>query len=153
MIFNKSISEGKVPDDWKCANITPVFKKGPKGKPGNYRPISLTSILCKVFESFMKDLLLNHLISNNILRLSQHGFLPGKSTTTNLIEYLDALTQHLDYGNAVDVIYLDFAKAFDKVPHKRLLVKLDAIGVGGNVLSWIDDWLTGRVQRVVRNSE
>ena len=70
MIFNKSIAEGKAPADWRCAHITPVFKKGSKRSPGNYRPISLTSILCKVFESFIKDLLLDHLISNNLLRLS-----------------------------------------------------------------------------------
>ena len=153
MIFNKSIAEGKAPSDWKCANVTSIFKKGSKCNPGNYRPISLTSILCKVFESFMKDLLIEHLLSNNILRLSQHGFLAGRSTVTNLIEYLDALTKHLDSGHAVDVIYLDFAKAFDKVPHRRLLVKLEAIGVSGNFLSWIEDWLTDRVQRVVLNGK
>ena len=83
----------------------------------------------------MKDLLLDHLLSNNILRLSQHGFLPGKSCVTNLIEYLEALLKQLDNGHAVDVIYLDFAKAFDKVPHQRLLVKLKAIGVSGMFLS------------------
>ena len=153
MIFMKSISEGKAPRDWKCANVTPVFKKGSKSAPGNYRPISLTSILCKVFESFMKELLLDHLISNNLLKLSQHGFLPGRSTVTNLIEYLEALIQHLDHGRAVDVIYLDFAKAFDKVPHKRLLVKLSALGVSGMFLAWIEDWLTDRVQRVVLNGQ
>ena len=153
MIFNKSIAEGKAPPDWKCANITSIFKKGSKGDPGNYRPISLTSIVCKVFESFMKDLLLDHLLSNSILRLSQHGFLPGKSCVTNLIEYLEALLKQLDNGHAVDVIYLDFAKAFDKVPHQRLLVKLKAIGVSGMFLSWIEDWLTDRVQRVVLNGK
>ena len=153
IIFNKSIHEGKSPTDWKCADITPVFKKGSKGDAGNYRPISLTSILCKVFESFMKEILLTHLLSNNLLRSSQHGFLPGKSTTTNLIEYLDILTQHIDCGKPVDVIYLDFAKAFDKVPHKRLLVKLKALGVAGKFLSWIGDWLSDRKQRVVLNGQ
>ena len=153
MIFNKSINEGKAPADWKCANITPVFKKGSKRDPGNYRPISLTSILCKVFESFMKELLLDHLLSHNLLKTSQHGFLPSKSTVTNLIEYLDVLTQHLDQGKVVDVIYLDFAKAFDKVPHQRLMAKLKALGVSGNFLSWIGDWLSDRKQRVVLNGE
>ena len=153
LIYDKSLHERTVSSSWKSAHVCPVFKKGSKGDVGNYRPISLTSIICKLMESILKDAILQHLLENNLLCSSQHGFLPGRSCLTNLLEYLELLTKLVDKGLPVDVIYLDFAKAFDKVPHQRLLAKLRAVGISGNILDWICDWLSGRRQRVVLNGE
>jgi hypothetical protein len=151
IIFSRSLEEGEVPMDWRTANVTPIFKKGVKADPGNYRPVSLTSVCCKVLESIIRDDLMEHLLRNNLMRESQHGFMARKSCTTNLLEFLETLTRTVDEGNAMDVIFLDFAKAFDKVPHRRLLAQLEAHGVKGKVLRWIGAWLSGRKQRVVLN--
>ena len=91
---------------------------------------------------------MKHLERENLIKQSQHGFVKGKSCTTNMIEFMEKLTKIVDGGSNADVFYLDFSKAFDKVPHERLLIKLKAKGVGGNLLGWIRDWLTGRTQRV-----
>jgi hypothetical protein len=152
-IFRKSVSTGEVPDEWKKANVTPIFKKGTKKDPGNYRPVSLTSVCCKMLESILRDALMDHLTCNNLLKASQHGFMPGKSCTTNLLEFFEKTTQAIDAGLPFDVIFLDFAKAFDKVPRERLLEKLRAHGVQGRALNWIRNWLTGRKQRVVLNGK
>ena len=123
-IFNLSLKEGNVPEDWKCANVTPLFKKGSKSSPGNYRPVSLTSVICKVMESLLKDFIVSHLNSYSLINDTQHGFMSRKSCLTNLLEYLEKLTDLIDQGHAVDVIYFDFAKAFDKVAHQRLSLVL-----------------------------
>jgi hypothetical protein len=112
---------GGVPEDWKSANVTPIFKKGAKSEPGNYRPVSLTSICCKLLESILRDVLMDHLERNKLINQSQHGFMPKKSCGTNLLEFLETVTREVDEGRPVDVIFLDFAKAFDKVPKERLL--------------------------------
>ena len=106
----------------------------------NYRPVSLTSIPCKVFESILKDNIMQHLKENNLIKESQHGFMPGKSCTTNLIVFMDKLTEIIDRGKPADIFYLDFAKAFDKVPRARLLQKMRTKGISGQVLSWVEDW-------------
>ncbi len=116
IIFRRSLDEGEVPEDWKTANVTPIFKKGTKSDPGNYRPVSLTSVCCKMLKSIIRDDLMEHLLRNDLLRPSQHGFMPKKSCTTNLLEFLEKLTKTLDEGEAMDIVFLDFAKAFDKVP-------------------------------------
>jgi hypothetical protein len=152
-IFNKSLDEGTVPDDWKKANVTPIFKKGTKGDPGNYRPVSLTSVPCRTMESCLRDVIVDHLVTNALIKDSQHGFRKRRSCTTNLLEFLERLTVEQDQGNNMDVVYLDFSKAFDKVPHRRLLEKLRAHSVDGKVLNWIEAWLTGRTQRTVLNGE
>jgi retron-type reverse transcriptase len=100
-------------------------------------------------ESIIKDDILVHLKRNRIITKSQHGFTAGRSCTTNLLEFMEVVTKEADAGKAVDIVYLDFAKAFDKVPHKRLIAKLSAAGIRGSVLSWISDWLTDRKQKVV----
>ena len=153
IVYQKCLDECSVPDDWKLANITPVFKKGSKGTPGNYRPISLTSVLCKVMESVIKDAIIAHIVDNALLNSSQHGFMMGRSCLTNLLEFLEELTKMVDQGHSVDVVYLDFAKAFDKVPHQRLALKCKAHGISGDVLAWISEWLSERKQRVVLNSQ
>ena len=153
MIYNASFQEGLVPQDWRIANVTPIFKKGSKSDAGNYRPVSLTSVICKVMESILKDALMNHITTNHILNDSQHGFMSGKSCLTNLLEYLETLTKLIDEGHSVDVVYLDFSKAFDKVPHARLASKLKSSGIDGQFLQWIVQWLNGRQQRVVLNGK
>ncbi len=149
IIFESTLKEKKCPSKWKEANVVAIYKKGPKGNPENYRPVSLTSIVCKIFESIVKDALNSHLERNKLISDSQHGFMKGWSCTTNLVEFFDKVTESVDRGEAVDIFYLDFAKAFDKVPRERLLEKLRAKGVDGEVLAWLRDWLTDRKQRVV----
>ena len=148
-----SLQLKQVPSNWKYANVTPIFKKGDKSDPVNYRPISLTSQICKVFESIIRDNIVNHLNKHTLLLQSQHGFTKGKSCLTNLLLFLEDITKAIDEGKPLDVIYLDFSKAFDKVPHQRLLLKIKAHGVYGNVADWIGEWLHDRKQTVVLNSE
>ena len=115
IIFNKSLDEGVVPADWRTAHIIPVFKKGSRSKVGNYRPISLTSVIGKVLEKLIRDHITEHLDKHNLIANTQHGFRKGKSyttMTTNLIEYLEVITKLIDEGTPVDVVYLDLAKAF-----------------------------------------
>ena len=152
-IFNKSLQEGTVPDDWKCANVTPIHKKGTKSDPGNYRPVSLTSVPCRTMEACIKDEIVDHLVTNSLISDSQHGFMKKKSCTTNLLHFLEKVTAEQDRGNPVDIVYLDFSKAFDKVPHRRLIEKFKAHGITGKVLEWIEAWLSGRTQRTVLNGE
>jgi hypothetical protein len=152
-LFNISLQTGTLPDQWKQANVTPIFKKGSKSQPSNYRPISLTSIVCKMLESLIRDKLVNHLEENGILRDTQHGFRNRRSCLTNLLDFLHDILNKYDENKAVDVIYLDFQKAFDKVPHKRLIIKLKAHGIRGDVLRWIENWLKNRKQRVVINGK
>ena len=152
-VFKLSLGTGKVPQDWKHARVTPIFKKGPKGDPDNYRPVSLTSVPCWILESIIKDDMMEHLQTNKLLKDSQHGFLKGKSCTTNLTVFMDKITRVLDEGKCADIFYLDFAKAFDKVPHQRLLEKMKSKGIKGNVYNWISEWLTGRTQAVRVNEE
>jgi hypothetical protein len=149
IIFQKSLDEGVVPQDWKEANVTPIFKKGAKSVPGNYRPVSLTSVSCKVMEALLKDEITDHLELNSLLNKSQHGFMKHRSCATNLLEFLEKATTVVDSGKGFDIIYLDFAKAFDKVPRRRLLNKVKAHGIRGPILNWIEAWLSGRRQRVV----
>ena len=131
--------------------MTPIYKKGNRGKAANYRPVSLTSQICKVIESIIRDAIVQHLEHNNLIYNSQHGFRSGRSCLSNLLTFLDKLTECWDRGENVDVIYTDFAKAFDKVPHQRLLTKLKSHGIGGKVLNWISSWLGNRAQRVCMN--
>ena len=119
-------------------------KKGDKENPGNYRLISLTSQVCKIFESMLRDSIVGHLKENKLIYDSQHGFMKNRSSLTNLLQFLETVTDYIDKGYPVDVIYLDFQKAFDKVSHRRLIHKLTAHGIGGKVLNWIRDWLSGR---------
>ena len=142
-----------MPQDWRNGNIPPIFKKGSKKEPGNYRPISLTSIPCKVMESIIKDQVVDHLVNNSLLNKSQNGFMKHKSCATNLLEFMEKITLESDNNIPMDIIYLDFSEAFDKVPKHRLIQKLKSHGIEGNVLSWINNWLTGRRQRVIINGE
>jgi Reverse transcriptase (RNA-dependent DNA polymerase)/Endonuclease-reverse transcriptase len=152
-IFNKSLQTGDVPEDWREANVTPIFKKGTRTAAGNYRPVSLTSVCCKILESVIKDRIMEHLRKHKLIRNSQHGFLPGRSCATNLLSFFEKVTSEVDSGHAFDAIFLDFAKAFDKVPTERLLKKVKAHGIRGQLLNWIENWLKNRRQRVVLAGE
>ena len=154
VIFEKSLDTGIVPSQWKTANITPIFKNsGSKSDSSKYRPVSLTCVGGKIMESLLKDMIVEHLQTNNLINPSQHGFMPHKSCTTNLLEFLEIVTKLFDEGKSVDLMYLDFSKAFDKVPRKRLILKIKAHGIKGKLLAWIDSWLSDRKQRVVLNGE
>jgi len=151
LLFRKSLDEGIVPVDWRRANVSPLHKSGSRSLAGNYRPVSLTSQICKVFESMLRDEMMSHLERFQMLVDSQHGFRKGKSCMTNLLSLLEKVTKCLDDGECVDIIFLDFAKAFDKVPHCRLLQKLESHGISGKLKRWISAWLNGRYQRTCIN--
>ncbi|KAK4811295.1 hypothetical protein QYF61_023347 [Mycteria americana] len=136
IIYQQSWLTGEVPDNWRLANVTPIYKKGRKEDPGNYRPVSLTSVPGKIMERFILSALNRHVQANQGIRPSQHGFRKGRSCLTNLISSYDKVTRLVDEGKAVDVIYLDFSKAFGTVSHSILLEKLAAHGLGGCTLRW-----------------
>ena len=147
-LFNKSFEEGKIPKDWKCADVVAIFKKGSRSEPGNYRPVSLTCISCKVLESIIRDQIVLHMTQYNLYADSQHGFRNRRSCMSQLLEVMEDFTKMLDEKSPIDVIYLDFKKAFDSVPHERLLAKLKAYGINGQIQNWIRDFLSGRIQKV-----
>ncbi|KAK3108052.1 hypothetical protein FSP39_000221 [Pinctada imbricata] len=148
-----SLDQSVIPAQWKQANISAIHKKGNKDTPSNYRPISLTSLACKTMEKLLRDQLVKHMNSNKLFTEHQHGFRSGYSCATQLIGVLDNWTSNLDNKIDTDVVYLDFQKAFDTVPHKRLLTKLNAYGIRGKVFNWIKEFLTNRKQRVVLNGQ
>ena len=117
----------------------------------NYRPISLTSKIGKILESIIKNNIASHLEKSSLIRDSQHGFRKGRSCLTNLLDFIETVTQYLDDGQPIDLVYLDFAKAFDKVPFARLFKKLELHGIRGQTLDWIKQWLNNRRQRVSVN--
>ena len=149
LIFVKSLEEGQLPEQWKRASVVPIFKAGSKKSPNNYRPVSLTSQVCKVLERIIKKHVTKHLLDNNLITDEQHGFVPRKSCLTNLLESLEDWTHVLDDKESLDIIYCDFKKAFDSVPHQRLLKKISAYGIRGQILNWIRDFLADRKQEVV----
>ena len=148
ILFNLSFNTGKIPDEWKLANIIPVHKKGDKSLVENYRPISLTCLIMKVFERSIRDELLN--VCRDSIHSSQHGFLPGKSCTTQLIPFVDNLALGLNNQIRTDIVYFDFAKAFDSVNHDIILHKLKfKFNVDGVMLKFLIEYLKGRKQKVV----
>ncbi|CAM4685396.1 unnamed protein product [Lepidochelys kempii] len=153
MVCNLSFKSATVPNDWKIDNVTPIFKKGSRSDPSNYRPVSLTSILGKLVATMIKNKIVRHVEEHKLLHKSQHGFCKGKSCLTNLLEFFEAVNKHVDKGDPVDIVYLDFQKGFDRVPHPRLLCKLSCHGIRGKILSWIENWLKDRERRVGINSK
>ncbi|MCG8032702.1 MAG: reverse transcriptase domain-containing protein [Candidatus Thiodiazotropha taylori] len=149
VIFTKSLDEGSLPSDWLKANVSPIFKKGDKSSPANYRPISLTCILCKILEHIMTSNLVKHLDGNQILYDLQHGFRAKRSCETQLTMLIEELHRNIQDGRQTDIILLDFSKAFDKVSHEKLIYKLHGYGVRGRNLRWIKSFLNGRSQTVV----
>ena len=149
ILFNQSIGEGDIPREWKEANVVPIHKKGDREDPGNYRPVSLTSVICKVLEALIRDHLLDHLLVNKLISKCQYGFMAGRNSQTNLLDCKEDWGEALDAGLGVDVIYLDLRKAFDTVPHQRLCRKMEQLGVKGSLLTWIGGFLSGRTQKVM----
>jgi hypothetical protein len=153
IIFRKSLDKGEIPRDWKKARVVSIYKKGSKSDPNNYRPVSLTSVPCKLLESIIKDSVMDHLLTQELIKDTQHRFMPGRSCASNLAIFLDMATKVIDEGKSADIFYLDFAKAFDKVPHQRLMIKVRAKGIDGKVGRWLEEWLKDRTQTVVVNGE
>ena len=149
IIFQRSLDTGVVPSDWKTANVVPIFKKGDRSKPANYRPVSLTSVVSKMLEHIVVSNVMKHLDSNNILNENQHGFRQKRSCESQLLLTTDDIAKHLDGSEQVDMAILDFSKAFDKVSHQRLSSKLDFYGIRDDTKRWIDYFLSGRSQKVV----
>ncbi len=147
-IFTRSFSTGRVPSAWKLSDIVPVPKKPGANRPGDFRPISMTSILCRTFERLIRDPIVNHLETNHLISPYQHGFRRHRSTTTQLLECVHSWASLIECKIPVDVIYMDVAKAFDTVVHSKLITKLAAYGIDGLLLAWIADFLQSRQQRV-----
>ena len=148
-LYNKSLEEGTVPAEWRHALVTPVYKKGDKHSPSNYRPVSLTVVCCKLLEHIVCNHVLTHLEENNLLTTLQHGFGRGHSCGTQLLLTYNDHIRSFDKTLQTDMAILDFSRAFDNVPHRRLISKLTSYGVKGQVLTWIDSFLSDRKMTVV----
>ena len=144
-LYQQTLQQGDIPQDWRNANVIPIYKKGDRTQASNYRPVSLTSISCKIMEHIIASQVMDHLDSQNILHPNQHGFRANRSCETQLLMTVDDLSKTINnhqHGH-VDMAILDFAKAFDKVPHQRLLAKLDHYGINSQ------SFLGNRKQQVI----
>ena len=153
VIFNKSLHSDEVPEDWRKANVAPIFKKGERYNAENYRPISLTCIASKIMEHIVTKHIMKHLECNNILYKPQHGFTAKRSTETQLLSFVQDLYKNLRDNKQTDVIVMDFSKAFHKVPNKTLIRKLREYGINSSINQWIESFLHQRQQRVVCKGE
>ena len=151
MIFEESLKSAEVPQDWLKAIIAVIYKKGKKSLAGNYRPVSLTCILCKCMEKLIRDHIIDHMKRNKLFSKFQYGFLAGRSVTLQLLYAMDKWTEALDKGEETDCIYTDFMKAFDRVPHKRLISKMKSYGISEEICGWVEAFLNNRMQQVVIN--
>ena len=149
IIWSESLKSGMIPGTLKTAKVVPSFKSGNHGDPSNYRPVSLTSHIIKLFEKVIRTQVIDFLETNNLLNSGQHGFRSGRSCLTQLIDHYDFIMSQMELGKNVDVIYLDFAKAFDKVDFKILLTKLNKLGISGDIYKWIKSFISDREQFVV----
>eukprot|EP00794_Sanderia_malayensis_P006479 gene6479-7218_t len=155
-IFIKSLESGIVPQAWRNANVVPVYKgKGSKQVAANYRPVSLTSVCCKTLEHIIFKHIMNHCDKEQIIVDEQHGFRSKRSCETQLITALEDIARKRNMGSNVDILILDFSKAFDTVPHGRLMSKLDHYGIkrSTDIGRWISAWLWDRNQQVVVDGE
>ena len=149
ILFQHSLDNGEIPQDWRDANVSPLFKNGSRLLCSNYRPVSLTSQVVKILERCILDHINLTLARNNFIQSCQHGFQAGSSCVTQLLKSLEDWTTNLDEGKGTDIIYMDLAKAFDRVPHKRLQQKIMDAGIQGTVAKWIQHFLNDRRQKVV----
>ena len=152
-LFSSSLQSGEVPCDWRRAHVTAIFKKGNRSDPGNYRPVSLTCIVCKLLESFVRDSIDEHMESNKLYSDSQHGFRRGRSCQTQLLETITDIAKMKDSNESFDIIYLDFRKAFDSVPYERIISKLNACRINPTLTRSIKSFLSHRSQIVIVNSQ
>eukprot|EP00061_Rhincodon_typus_P002622 g18031.t1 len=119
----------EVPEDWRIADFVPLLKKGSTDNPGNYRSVSLTSMVGKLLEKILRDKIYVHLEANGLISDRQHGFVLGRSYLHNLIELYEEVMRVIDEGKAINAVYMDFSKVFDKVPHGRLVQKVKSYGI------------------------
>ena len=152
-IFRQSYDQGVLPEDWRRANIASIFKKGSKSDPANYRPVSLTCVCCKLMEHILDSQLMKHLSTNSIITDYQHAFRSNRSCETQLIATIHDLAEAHNDNKTCDIAILDFSKAFDVVPHRRLLQKLNYYGIRNKTVKWIESFLTNRHQRTVVNGK
>ena len=150
-LFNISIRLGELPEEWKIARVTPIPKSHDHSVPGNYRPISLLSVLSKLLEMHIRNLLIDHLKNHYPLSAHQWGFTQGKSTTGALLDTTDQWHRQLDLGLDICCVFFDYSKAFDSVPHRPLLQKLKNCNVHPHILRWITHYLCKRSQYVCVN--
>ena len=150
-IFNQSVRMSALPDDWRKADVVPIYKKGKKTQASNYRPVSLTCVVCKLLEHIIVSHIHSHLEKYDILSDLQHGFRSRRSCETQLLyTHYDLIqAKNRTPTEQVDLIILDMSKAFDKVSHPRLLAKCKAIGITGSTLAWIGSFLQNRSQGVL----
>ena len=148
IIFERPWRTRGVPEDSRKARAAPAFKKGKKEDPGDYRPVSLTSIPGKVMEQLMPVVISKHMEEKEVIGKSQHRFTKGKSCLTNLMAFCDGMTGWVDKGRAVDVVYLNLSKALDTVSHNILIGKLRLCGLGEQTVRWAENWQNGRAQRL-----
>ena len=149
IIFNKSLQEGTVPEDWRRANVTAIYRKGTRHDAANYRPVSLTSLCCKLLEHVKVSKTVKHLERYNILNDCQHGFRAKRSCETQILTLYHELASSLDKKVQTYMIILDFSKAFDRVPHQRSMKKVHHYGIRGNTHQWISSFLNSRTQQVI----
>ena len=149
VLFQASLDQGVVPPDWKEGNIVPLYKKGDRSLPENYRPITLTSISCKILEHVVHSNIMTHFDKFNVLDNAQHGFRKKRSCISQLLTTVDDFANCLKKHQQIDAILLDFSKAFDKVDHEGLILKLEHLGIRNSLLNWARSFLIGRNQRVL----
>jgi hypothetical protein len=152
-LFQKSLDDGQVPSQWKTANVSPIFKKGEKYDPANYRPVSLTAVTSKCLEHIVAKSIMSHVEDRGLLTDSQHGFRPRRSCETQILNLTQELIKSMSEGQQYDVNVMDFSKAFDRVPHHRLLCKVEFYGIQEPTLSWLRSFLKHRSQRVLVDGE
>ena len=152
-IYRKSYETGEIPGDWKRANVASIFKKGSKQDPNNYRPISLTCISCKLLEHIITSSIMRRAHENSILYSLHHGFRDKRSCETQLLGFVNDLTNSMHEGYQTDVLIMNFSKAFDKVNHCHLVAKLCSYGICRRTSQWIQCFLEGRTQSVVLDGE
>ena len=152
LIYETSYNTGCIPRDWKFANTVRILYLPAKLNVIT-RPVSLTNVVCNVMESVIRDHIMNFFLDNDFFRNTQYGFLKGRSTVLQLLSIIDEWTSNLDSGGQIDCIYMDFEKAFDKVPHRRLISKLQAYRIHSKILLWITDFLDKRQFRVTFNGK
>ena len=149
ILFEATLKQGYLPKEWRHALVSPIFKKGDNGKAANYRPVSLTSVVCKTMEHIVASQIMRHLQDHNILTDAQHGFRKRISCESQLIMLVQDLALNIEEKHQTNMILLDFSKAFDKVPHQRLLHKLKSFGISQQATGWIAGFLFDRTQQVL----
>jgi hypothetical protein len=149
LLFNKSFQCKIFPNNWKIAFIIPLYKRGDKSLPSNYRPVSLLSCVSKCIEKIAFKYIFNHLIFNSLLYKFQSGFIPGYSTTHQLVELYHNILLALDNKEMTSITFADVSKAFDRVWIRGLILMLEIYGVKGELLCWLKSYLSNRCQRVI----